>query len=403
MKVLILSSNDIQGGAAKAAYRLHKGLQLHNIDSTMLVQFKLSSDPTVLSVDKSKNFFYSRLRRYLNKLPSKFFKQHNNGLCNISWLKNTYTIKKIKEINPDIVHLHWFNSGLLSVSDLEKLNFKIVYTFHDMWAFSAGGHVDQRFDIDRNIECVSSYSLLERFNLWYKSKYFKKILSLSLICPSNWMYRCSKNSQVTGSFDTVVIPNLLDTNIFVPRANEVLKKEYKLKNNDKVILFGAMNADVDPNKGLTLLLKALDILSPSYTVILYGSSTNINIQVKQKLIILPNIFYENDIIDLYNLADVMVVPSLYENLSNTIIESMSCGTPVVCFDVGGNLDIIEHKINGFVATRYCPESLGDGINWVIENNSNLDLSINARKSVTEKFSQKVVVSKHIDLYKKLHN
>ena len=102
---------------------------------------------------------------------------------------------------------------------------------------------------------------------------------------------------------------------------------------------------------------------------------------------------------IYNSADIMIVPSLQENLANSIIESLSCGIPVVAFDVGGNSDMIEHKSNGYLAKAISPKDMVNGIEWVLRNYVSKDLSNNARNKALKEFDQQLITKKYIDLYK----
>jgi len=101
---------------------------------------------------------------------------------------------------------------------------------------------------------------------------------------------------------------------------------------------------------------------------------------------------------LYCSADVMVVPSLQENLSNTILESLSCGTPVVAFDIGGNPDMIEHKSNGYLSRPFSSEDLGEGILWVLNNVKYGQLAEAARRKTVEEFESTNVAGRYFNLY-----
>jgi glycosyltransferase involved in cell wall biosynthesis len=108
-------------------------------------------------------------------------------------------------------------------------------------------------------------------------------------------------------------------------------------------------------------------------------------------------------VKLYSAADVTIVPSLQENLSNVILESLSCGTPVVGFKIGGNSDMIEHKINGYLAEPYQSDDLAYGIAWILNNENSKEISKMARGKVLENFDSKLVAKKYIELYSKKIN
>lgn len=109
------------------------------------------------------------------------------------------------------------------------------------------------------------------------------------------------------------------------------------------------------------------------------------------------------LVTLYSAVDAMIVPSLQENLSNAIMESLSCGTPVVAFDIGGNNDMIEHKLNGYLAKPFDTTDLKDGIKWVLNTPNYEEISVNAREKVLKEFDSKIVAQKYIDLYNKVLN
>ena len=200
MKVLILSTHDLVGGAAKAAYRLHRSLLNLGVNSVMLVQFKASDDPTVLSIDSSRDNIVSRIRRYIEKLPSSFFSDDKKYLFSLSWLSNKRTIRMIKNLNPDIVHLHWFNSGLLAISDLPKIKIPIVWSLHDMWAFTLGLHVDPSYDVYLDAEPKAKLNTAQRLLLKWKKTNYSKIDNISIVGLSKWITTCSENSTLMSGF-----------------------------------------------------------------------------------------------------------------------------------------------------------------------------------------------------------
>jgi glycosyltransferase involved in cell wall biosynthesis len=102
---------------------------------------------------------------------------------------------------------------------------------------------------------------------------------------------------------------------------------------------------------------------------------------------------------LYSAADVLVAPSIQENLSNTVMEALACGTPVVAFHIGGMPDMIDHKINGYLSSPFEPNDLAEGIMWVLEDAKRHNmLSQLARQTVMERFASRKVVEQYIELY-----
>lgn len=109
------------------------------------------------------------------------------------------------------------------------------------------------------------------------------------------------------------------------------------------------------------------------------------------------------LVTLYSAVDVMIVPSLQENLSNAIMESLACGTPVIGFDIGGNSDMIEHLSTGYLAKPFETDDLACGIEWVLTNEKYDELSKNAREKVLREFDSVVVAEKYIKLYEDILN
>ena len=105
----------------------------------------------------------------------------------------------------------------------------------------------------------------------------------------------------------------------------------------------------------------------------------------------------------YNSANVSVVPSLSENLSNTIMESLSCATPVVAFDVGGNSDMCVHKVNGYLAKPFDCNDFADGIEWILDSLNYDELCLNARNKVLNEYDSKIITKEYIKLYSKILN
>ena len=169
-----------------------------------------------------------------------------------------------------------------------------------------------------------------------------------------------------------------------------------------MILFGANNPLTDENKGFHLLTKALKKIKTSdYKLIIFGVEDVIPEKLKTFLadaIVFNKIGDNNLLNQIYDLSDIVVVPSLHENFSNTILESFSSGKPVVAFDVGGNAELIEHKINGYVAIPFNTSDLARGIDWVLDNQNKIDFKNLTRNKAKNLCSQKVISKKYIELF-----
>lgn len=409
MRVLHVNTYDSQGGAARAAYRLHRALLNENIDSKMLVQKKTSDDHTVIAPTSKFEKGINLLRPTLDNLPLQQYKNRTQSLFSPAWLPFSQIPKKIAQINPDIVHLHWIAGAMMSVKDLAKIEKPIVWSLHDMWAFTGGEHIDedQQHYLDR---CGNSKVLkskkdrdLSRTGWERKRQAYAQIDYMTIVGLSGWMHQAAKSSSLLKDKNHIQLHNPIDTTAFAPFNKIEARRLFNLPIDKKLILFGAMNATSDPNKGFEHIFSALQAFSLENTeLVIFGSS-----QPTTPLIFKQSVHYLGQLHDdvslrvLYNAADVMIVPSLQENLSNTIMESLACGTPVVAFDSGGNSDMIEHQKNGYLAQPFDTDDLAKGIEWVLNAPDYQQLCDNARDKVLTHFDSQIVAKRYIALYKEI--
>ncbi|WP_150466453.1 glycosyltransferase family 4 protein [Francisella sp. SYW-9] len=411
MKILIVNYTDIYGGAGKAAYRLHQSLLDIGIDSQMLVMNKRGDDYTVLApesnLEKLSAFFKPRVeqalikKRYKNKLKEVF------SSANIS-SKNL--VKKINSINPDIVHLHWINGAMLKVEDIAKIKASIVWSLHDMWAFTGGCHYtngcENYIKGCGNCPILSSDNRKDLSNKTFKRKqrvYQHK--SMTIIGLSQWLNKTASESPLLKEQEHKNLPNPINTQSYKQFDKYISRQLWNLPSNKKLILFGAMSATSDPRKGfeeLNLALKEMLETSNNIELVIVGSSKPKNPpQFNFKTHYLGILSDDVSLATLYSAVDVAVVPSKQENLSNMIMENLSCGTPIVAFDIGGNSDMIEHKSNGYLAKAFDSHDLANGIEWVLNNEGYDNLCKNARAKVLNEFDNRIVVKKYIRLYQEV--
>ncbi|MBT5407162.1 MAG: glycosyltransferase [Gammaproteobacteria bacterium] len=410
MRILILNASDISGGAARAAYRLHRSLLSQGVESIMLVQKKDSDDNSVVGpiskIEKGINI----IRPHIDSLLLRKYKNRTKTLFSPSSLSFSKTVEKINQINPDIVHMHWINGAMFSIEELTKIKFPLVWSLHDMWAFTGGCHYDEECGRFVN-ECGKCKVLgsrkeedLSKKIFHRKVKVYSSITDLTVVGLSKWLNNSSKKSTLLKNKRHVNLPNPIDTNTFKPFDKQKARELWCLPKNKKLVLFGAIYATSDERKGYNILSNALTKLNyKDIQFIVFGSSGPSN-----QGDAITNIHYlgklndDISLITLYSAADVMVVPSLQENLSNTIMESMACGTPVVGFDIGGNGDLIDHKKNGYLAKYLNSDDLTKGISWVLsEMDNHNNLSIKAREKIVLNFDSDIVAKQYINLYKSI--
>jgi glycosyltransferase involved in cell wall biosynthesis len=385
MKVLHLNTNDTTGGAARAAYKLHQGL------------LKNSDDNTIFGPETKLGKGWALVKPEIDKLPLKIFNTNQDGPWSVNWFP-TSIVKKINEINPDIINLHWIGNGMVSIRELGKIKKPIVWTMHDKWPFTGGFHLSSEY-INDDASWLSKRILNQKIKSWKK-------LNLTMVSPSNWLAELAQKSILLKEVDIKVIPNGLDTQVFKPISKKIARNILNLPLDKKIILFGAMGATKNKNKGFDLLIKALHIFengvtdANDYYFLIFGSSKpkkapnfKINTNYLGKI---------NDDITLsliYSSANVAVIPSKQENLPYAVMESLSCGTPCVAFNIGGIPDMIDHLKNGYLARPYETDGLAKGIKYCLKNSEKL--GENGRKKVVEEFTFRKQAKNYQLLYKSL--
>ena len=278
MKILIVNTHDIQGGAARAAYRLHNALQCEGINSQMLVQSKTSDDPTVLGPRTRLQKARSIYRPILDALPVNHYKNKIKTHFSPAWLPSSSMVEKINTSDVDLVHLHWIGDGMMRIEDIANIKKPIVWSLHDMWAFTGGCHYD--FECGKFTTHCGACPVLgskKRYDLSYsifnrKAKTFAKIPNINIVGISRWLACCAKNSAILAEKCIVNLPNPIDTHTFRPLDRETARDLLNLPLNKKLILFGAANATRDPRKGFAELSKAMNKLkSGNVELVVFGS------------------------------------------------------------------------------------------------------------------------------------
>jgi glycosyltransferase involved in cell wall biosynthesis len=412
MKVLIVNTSDIEGGAARAAYRLHKALLEQNIDSEMLSNSKSSDDFTVTAVAVSMRmklfgkFAAMRDRLLLKKYPNK-----TKTLFSSNKYSSGDAVKAINSKKADIVHLHWVNHGMLTIEDLLLINAPIVWSLHDMWLFTGGCHYDE--GCNKYLKQCGKCKVLKssKFNdlshSVYKRKYnvLSELNNFTVIGLSKWLQKSAQSSSLLKDKTIVNLPNPISTVKFKPVDKKISRELWGLPQEKKLVLFGAMGATSDPRKGFLELTKAIKkVNTVGVEFVIFGSSEPEDAPDLGCIIHYMGVLSDDiSLITLYSAVDVMIVPSKQENLSNAIMESLACATPVIGFDIGGNSDLIEHKKNGYLAQAFVTADLANGIEWVLENKRYDELCFNARDKVVREFDSEIVAEKYIKLYQEVLN
>ncbi|HHB51976.1 MAG TPA: glycosyltransferase [Saprospiraceae bacterium] len=347
----------------------------------------------------------------LDALPAKFYKERSQTRFSTSWVSSYNIVNKINELNPDIVHFHWVGDGMIKIEDYKKIKAPIVWSLHDMWPFTGGCHYDDECNAYTN--CCGKCKVLKsnvdndvsRKVFMRKLQHFPEINNMTIVGLSNWLKDCAQKSPLLKNRNILNLPNPIDIKIFNKKDPINSRSYFSLPKDKKLILFGAMRTTSVPRKGFKELKQALKNLNDqNIELVVIGSDKpetpeNLGYDVHY----LGHINSDEELAMIYSAVDILLVPSLQENLSNAIMESMACSTPVIAFNIGGNSDMIEHKKNGYLSKPFDTQDFADGISWVLEHNQHNQLGNRARDKVTNNFESKIVAKKYISLYKEILN
>jgi glycosyltransferase involved in cell wall biosynthesis len=399
--------------------RLNKALKAEGLDSELAVNFLFRGNPEVQNL--SNGFFskwFTAAGIILERITAKLFtKDVPIPFSFPVWGKDISALKLLK--SADIIHLHWINHAFLRPEDLARLsnlNKPIVWTFHDSNAFTGGCHV--RYDCNHFLNECGNCPVLKypgaddsSHRIWKrKSKAYSK-LNLTVIAPSRWMVDSVKLSSLLGSVKVINIPNTLDTNIFKPSLKSEAREKLGINPDKFILMSGFMPSRKDLHKGTPYLIEAIELFIRDYGVspdsvelVVFGNRDDRNVpEFPIHATFLGTIADDEKLALCYSAADVFLAPSLEDNLPNTVMESLSCGTPLAAFRTGGIPDMVQHKYNGYLADYRSSVDLAAGIAWIYNYPDKAELNFNARQTVEEYFSEGIVAGQHIELYQSLLN
>lgn len=414
MRVVIVNTKQWGGGAAHAAGLLQRTL----IDSGTDTHFfclhcdERQSGVSCLCASRRQ----AKLLTTLDRFPLKMFhRRRSRALFSLNWTPNA-SLNHIQRLQPDIVHLHWINFGFIPIRDLAKLGVPIVWTLHDSWPFTGGCHIPG--DCTSYVEQCGVCSQLgsgSRFGLsrimhWHKRQIYPH-LNLTVVSPSNWLADRARESTLLRDKRIEVIPNGIDLTSFPLQSKREAKKMAGLDPSRPLVLYGAMNALTDSNKGFDLLLEALRHLKAmgGKTDLAVFGADRLPVGVAQELLgsgmvhLLGEIRESDQLARFYAAADVMVVPSRSENLPYTVIESLACGTPVAAFAVGGIPELVNRGEHGVLASPFDCRQLAEGIIKLLQRDTAVSEQCSRvmRTSMENKFSTGLQAIRYMHLYQEL--
>lgn len=402
--MLHIVGGGLGGGAAMGARFLHDALLKQGIQSSMLIQYG----------DDEKNGIYS-IGKYLDNTSKKIHQKHffaeKNCLNKILFDQDDdFSIgisgNKITQMDiyqeADIVHFHWINNGMLSIREIKNIKKPIVWTLRDMWPFTGGCHYSLLCEQYKNgcTEChLADSAVVSKVFRMKKRTYSKNIVAVGI---SEWIRRCAEDSGLFEGGGAYKISNFIDFDEFSVRLRKESKRELGLSEEIKILSVGAQHF-IRKYKGFDLLIEILNKLDKrKYFLLIYGGCTSQQLsQIKLNYKYMGYIQERSQLNTIYSASDVFLFTSIQETFGKSILEAMASGTPVVSFEVGGSVDIIEHKKNGYLSKSFDIDDFIVGIDWCLglSDDERAKMSMEVRK----RFDAQGLSEQYISLYKKILN
>lgn len=277
----------------------------------------------------------------LHALKSMAFDAHGLG----SKKATEKLVERIKEINPDIIHLHNIHGYYLNYKVLFEylatIDTPVVWTLHDCWTMT--GHCSHFDAIGCDKWKTGCYNcplkreypksiLLDRSarNYALKRKLFSSLKNATIVPVSNWLGGIVKESYL-GNYTINVINNGVDIDIFRPQEGTELRK--KLDIGNRTVLLGVATAWHN-EKGLMEFVRLSE--DPKYQVVMVGVPQNIRKNLPKEIIAIERTNNQQELAEYYSMADALVNPTYNDSFPTVNLEAMACGTPVATFRTGGS-------------------------------------------------------------------
>lgn len=391
MRVLFIDVNCKQGSTGKIVYDLYSHLVANGEEAAVCY----GRGPKL----KEKNIYKFGLdwETYLHAFLTRI-----TGFTGCySYFSTKRLIRFIKKFRPDVVHIHELHAYFINVVQLlnylKKQDIKIVHTLH--CAFSYTGKCGHHLECEGWKNSCGNCPRLKEYvsTLWFdhtkrmllkKKKAFDGFKDLTIVCPSEWLANYARQSFL-GKYDTRVIHNGIDTNVFYPRETDNLRKKLCIKDDERIVLSVAPNLMSNAKGGKWVLDLAENLQNEKIKFILVGVE-DANIEHGNNVLLFERTTNQDELAIFYSLADLFIICSEMENFPTTCLEAQCCGTPVCGFDVGGARETQVIR-NSFAFVPYA--SLGKLETTVVQL-----LSIGKDKELSNKAIQKFSLEKFLLSY-----
>lgn len=414
MDIVHLSTHDGNGGAARAAYRLHRGLRESGVKSSMFVKSKDERDSSTDEFEPDRSFL-NRLtrrvkRRWLDVRRRQYEGTRPAGLEPFSQAQTLHGHRVMDSLpEADVYNLHWIRNFIDPLPFFRAVKRPVIWTLHDMNPFTGGCHynIDCRKFEGRCGACPqlgsSDENDLSR-TVWSRKRAAYRTAALDnrlhVVAPSQWLAKEARNSGLFSEVPVRVIPYGLDTSTFYPRDTRGVRNALGITSQQRIILFVAQSVQ-NRRKGFDLLVEAFSSFEKDDVALLSIGSNEPELDTALTHIHLGTITSDPLLSVFYSLADLFVIPSRQDNLPNTVLESMSCGTPVVGFDTGGIPDMVRPGETGWLAEVSNVRALRDTIEQALSDDTTRKrMGRLSREIVEDEYTLEIQARKYAKLYRK---
>lgn len=403
MNVLHVVAGNLDEGAAQGAYILHEHLLSHGVQSFILTNSLITDGyKKVRSISEG---FSGRMKTTLRmRLDNAHKLIYDTEKIKFSPGLLGYDITKLDIFHEaDIIHLHWICNGFVDVKDFRNINKPMIWTLRDMWPMTGGCHYSlhcDRFEqecgkcphLGSNRKYDLSTMLQQRKKKFYPDQ-------IRFVGISHWISEKARKSSLLGNYKIETILNNIDLSSFFPSQKTEAKNHFNLSIDKPVILFGAQYIN-SIYKGVDILADVIKKADRNAQLVFFGRDKPDfrNSGLKYSHLGFLN---ADELRKAYTAADVFVSTSRMEAFGKTVAEAMACGTPVVCFDETGSADIVDHKLNGYLAKPFEAEDIISGITYILEHPEYNALADRAIEKVKSSFDPEILTKEYIRLYEQV--
>lgn len=417
MRILIINTSERTGGAAVAASRLLSALTHVGLTAEMLVRDRQTDDPRVHTFGQKWRMKWAFLWERWCVFMHLRFRRRNLFALDIANAGASIT-KTDAFRRADVIHLHWVNQGVLSLAELQNIlasGKPVVWTLHDIWPVTGICHL--ALDCRRYTHDCGRCPYLSRHReddlsrkIWAKKHRTYRSGSMTFVACSRWLAGEARAASLTRGHRVTDIPNAIDTDVFAPRDRTDARRRLGLPADRglRIVLFVAQRI-TNLNKGIPYLAEAFRNYLAAHpehgrdtaVLILGGAAESFSSAFEVPVFTTPYTYDVEKIVDLYNASDIFVLPSVSENLPNTIMEALSCGIPCLGFRVGGIPELIDHGRNGYVAAPRDADDLCAGLHALLDVEDREAYGKAARQKVLDNYALERVGARYADLYRQV--